>query len=153
MNLPPVEARITLTLDGRLALTQEPLETTRRWRRRDALLTQKRGDRIPVGPLVVLRKRGSAIRPVLENLARTHRIRRVICGGEPALLKALVEKELLSVVHVLFTPVIAGGTRRPTLLGPAANSLLPHSVSLKLERFSTAGGQARATFRVLRAKN
>jgi riboflavin biosynthesis pyrimidine reductase len=152
MKRPVVEAHLALTVDGKLAGRQNSVLASFRWRPTDALLTRKRPRPMPAGPLVVVWKRADDLRGVLDVLARDHGVRRVICGGEPALLKALVEQELLSHLHVVFASVVAGGTRTPTLLGPAATALLPRSVALELERFTAAGEQARATYRVIMAK-
>jgi riboflavin biosynthesis pyrimidine reductase len=152
MRRPVVEAHLALTVDGKLAGRFDSALESFRWRRTDALLTRKKLGPIPGGPLVAAWKRADELRGVLLVLARDHGVRRVICGGEPPLLKALVEQELLSRLHVIFAPVVAGGAGAPTLLGPAATALLPRSVALELERFTAAGEQARATYRVMVAK-
>lgn len=152
MKRPAVEAHVTLTVDGKLAGRQSAALESFRWRPTDALLTWKKCGAMPGAPLVAAWRRGDELREVLDVLGRDHGVRRVICAGEPALLKALVERELLSRLHVVFASVVAGGARAPTLLGPAATSLLPRSVALELERFTAAGEQARATYRVIMAK-
>jgi riboflavin biosynthesis pyrimidine reductase len=152
MKRPVVEAHLALTIDGKLAGRERSALESFRWRRTDALLTQKKPGPMPAAPRVVVWKRSDELREALVVLAQNHGVRRVICGGEPALLKALVEQELLSHLHVVFAPVVAGGARNPTLLGPAATALLPRSVPLKLEHFSAAGEHSRATYRVIVAK-
>jgi len=152
MKLPAVEARLTLTVDGRLADTETFAPKFFRWRHDDALLTQKPRKPLVAGVLVVGAGRTDELRKLLAALARDHGVRRVICGGEPPLLKALVGQELLSRLRVVFVPVIEGGACTPTLLGPAATAVLPRSVALKLERFTAGGGRPRATYRVIAAK-
>ncbi len=152
MKPPAVEAHLVLTADGKLAAGRgSPLESFR-WRPTDALLTQSRRKPSADRPLVVVVNRSTDWRKLLAALARDQGIRRFICGGEPPVLKALVEHGLLSRLHVVFAPLIAGGARTPTLLGPAATAVLARSVALELERFTSAGAHARATYRVLAAK-
>ncbi len=84
----------------------------------------------------------------LQVLARNYGVRSALCEGGPALLKQFLVAGLLNRLNISFAPVIFGGADAPTLLGPAAKSLLPRSVPLKLESFETHGGEAFAVYAV-----
>lgn len=94
--------------------------------------------------------RGHAVdlRRALQVLAEDYRVRVAVCEGGPSLLAGIVGEGLLSKLHVTWAPLVFGGAEAPTLLGPAASSLLKHSVPLRLESFRVEGGEAYATYAV-----
>lgn len=94
------------------------------------------------------RSRTIEMREVLAVLGRDYGSGTVVCEGGPTLLKALVEARLLDRLYLTIAPLIFGGAGAPTLLGPAARSVLPRSVPLRMEDFEVSEGEAFATYRV-----
>jgi len=84
----------------------------------------------------------------LGILAADYGVRTVVCEGGPTLLRGLVEAGLLQRLFVTVAPLLFGGADAPTLLGPAATSLLPKSVPLHLESFFVEEGECFATYGV-----
>lgn len=92
----------------------------------------------------------SSARVALADAVRRARGRRVLVEGGPRVIHALAAAGLLTHLHVAVLPVVSGGASFPTLLGPAASSLLRHSVDLRLQRFRLVEGAALVTYSVLR---
>jgi riboflavin biosynthesis pyrimidine reductase len=88
----------------------------------------------------------------LEVLRTDYNVRTAVCEGGPSLLRGLLARGLLDRIFVTFAPLVFGGAKAPTLLGPAAGSLLGRSVQLRLEEFESAGGEGYATYRVLKSR-
>ncbi len=98
------------------------------------------------------RGRSVDLRQALQALARDYRVGVAVCEGGPSLLVGFVEAGLLSKLHVTWAPLVFGGAEAPTLLGPAASSLLEHSIPLRLESFLVEGEEACATYAVGRPR-
>ena len=92
------------------------------------------------------------LRRALDVLHREYKVRTAVCEGGPSLLKGLLERGLLDRIFVTFAPIVFGGAKAPTLLGPAAGSLLGRSVRLRLEEFEPSDGECYAAYRVRPAR-
>jgi riboflavin biosynthesis pyrimidine reductase len=95
---------------------------------------------------------GVDVRRALEVLAGDYKVRLAVCEGGAALFAGFIRHGLVSRIHVTWAPLIFGGAAAPTLLGPAAESLLPRSMGLRLEEFRAVGGEAYATYAVRRGR-
>lgn len=92
------------------------------------------------------------LRGALRILARNYGVRSAVCEGGPTLLRNFLEEGLLDRLNITIAPVIFGGADAPTLLGPAAQALLPRSLQLKLESVETSDGEAFAVYSVNKRK-
>ncbi len=88
----------------------------------------------------------------LEVLRTDYNVGTAVCEGGPSLLRGLLARGFLDRIFVTFAPLVFGGADAPTLLGPAAGSLLGSSVRLRLEGFESAGGEGYATYRILKSQ-
>jgi riboflavin-specific deaminase-like protein len=94
-----------------------------------------------------LRGCGSAgLRAALQVLAADYNVKVAVCEGGSSLFAGFVRAGVVSRIHITWAPVLFGGATAPTLLGPAASSLLPRSLPLRLEAFFSAGGEGYATY-------
>ena len=80
------------------------------------------------------------LRAVLLTLQEDYSVRRVVCEGGGALLRALLEDDLVDELHVTFCPRIFGGRKAPTLTG-VAGEFLPQSTELRLTDFVPVGSE------------
>ena len=88
----------------------------------------------------------------MEALRSDYKVRTAVCEGGPSLLKGLLERGLLDRIFVTFAPMIFGGAGAPTVVGPAAGSLLESSVRLRLEEFEPVKSEGYAIYRVLKSR-
>jgi riboflavin-specific deaminase-like protein len=93
------------------------------------------------------------LRRAMSVLAEDYGVRTAVCEGGAALLKGLLEADLLDRLHVTVAPLVFGGAGAPTLLGPAASGLLRGSVPLEMESCEVADDEAYAVYRVRRGKS
>jgi len=133
-----VEAFCVLSADGKVRPARVAPAAVRSWLRG-----------IRDGCDSIVRPRSSA-QAALADSVRRARGRRVLVEGGPRVMHALAAAGLLTHLHAAILPVVSGGASFPTLLGPAASSLLRHSVDLRLQRFRLADGAALVTYAVLR---
>lgn len=133
-----VEACCVLSADGKVRPARDVPPVVRAWLRG-----------IREGCDQVVRPRSSA-RTALADIVERARGRRLLFEGGPRVLHALAAGGFLTHLHAAILPVVSGGASVPTLLGPAASSLLRHSVDLRLQRFRMADGAALVTYAVLR---
>lgn len=87
----------------------------------------------------------------LALLARDYGVRTALCEGGGGLFRDLVAAQAVQELHVTIAPLVIGGAEAPTLLGPAAAALLPHSVPLRLENLRRQGREIFATYRFPRS--
>lgn len=86
------------------------------------------------------------LRRALEILARDYGVSSVHCDGDAALFREIVLQDLAQTLRVTFVPLVLGGAKASTLLGPTASALLPHSVPLRLKSFRKSGDRAIASY-------
>ena len=92
------------------------------------------------------------LRRAMGVLAADYGIGTIICEGGPTLLRGLVVEGLLNRLHVTVAPLFFGGAGAPTLLGPAAEAVLPRSVPLTLESMFVEDSECYATYAVGRGR-
>ncbi len=68
---------------------------------------------------------------MLRRLRREHGVKRLVCEGGARVFRALLERDLIDELHLTLSPRIFGGTKAPTLTGPAGE-YLAQSTRLKL---------------------
>ncbi len=136
----------------------------------DAVLAEANGDNLDrpdpdlrAGPLRIVLGRSDApdsaptlffpsstdLRTLLSTLAREHGVRRLLCEGGPALLRALLEADLVDEIALTFCPFVLGGGAAPTLTGPPG-AFLPVTRECRLEAMETVEGECFARYRVIR---
>jgi len=84
----------------------------------------------------------------LQTLWSRHGVRRVICEGGPALLRSLLEEQLVDEINVTFCPRVFGGSDAPTLTG-GPGAFLPAAVECCLEAMEAVDEECFARYRVL----
>lgn len=88
-------------------------------------------------------------RGMLAKLYARHGVRRLLCEGGPALLRSLLEQNLVDEINLTFCPRVFGGEEAPSLTG-RPGAFLPASVECRLEAFETMDGEGFARYRVLK---
>lgn len=91
------------------------------------------------------------LRAALMTLQEDYGVKRVVCEGGGALLKALLKDDLVDEIHATFCPRVFGGRKAPTMTGEAGD-FLPVSVPLKLVHFQPLGDELFTRWKVVREK-
>lgn len=86
---------------------------------------------------------------LLRTLRREYRVKRLVCEGGSQIFRALLEAALIDELHVTLCPRLFGGTKAPTLTGPAGD-FLPHGVALTLREMQVRDGECFLRYRIVR---
>ena len=86
---------------------------------------------------------------MMKELRKEHGVRRLHCEGGGAVLRSLLEADLLDELYLTLCPVIFGSREAPTLSGEAG-SFLAKSVALRLTKMETIGRECFLRYRVVR---
>jgi riboflavin-specific deaminase-like protein len=84
---------------------------------------------------------------MLATLREDYGVRRVVCEGGGALLRALASDGLVDELHTTIAPRIFGGRGAPTMTG-LAGDFLPKSLALRLVELVGEGGEFFTRWRV-----
>jgi len=144
-GLPPAPLRVVVSNAGRLdprwkifARADSPpiIFSTARMPRpiRDAVA--------PLCDLHLFSGRKVGLRAVLKILRRDYGVRRVVCEGGGALLRALAEENLIDEIFLTIAPVVFGGKSAPTLTG-LPGGFLPQARSFRIAGQRTCGDECR----------
>jgi riboflavin-specific deaminase-like protein len=87
----------------------------------------------------------------LATLREDYGVRRVVCEGGGALLRALLEAGLVDELHATICPRIFGGRKAPTITGLPAD-FLPASTALRLVELQGRDGEWFTRWRVTKPK-
>ena len=102
----------------------------------------------------IRRQRGRAVNlgKMLAELRADHAVKTVVCEGGAALMRSLLEAELVDRIHLTLCPVIFGGKRAPTLTG-LPGAFLPRAIKLKMIAMDVSTeGECFLEYRVVRPR-